>query len=74
MSVEVLMVIAAALLLVMAAGLFYLSMRRFGRAKKADHAQLEKLKDALMQKLEFQALSEEQKAKIAEALKEMRER
>jgi len=74
MSVEVLMVIAAALLLVMAAGLFYLSIRRFGRAKKADRAHLQKLGDTLMRKLESHPLSEEQKARIADALREIRER
>ncbi|UFS63677.1 hypothetical protein LOH54_05970 [Sulfurimonas sp. HSL-3221] len=74
MSVEGLMLSAAALLLIVTAGLFYLIVRRIGRAQRDDNARMDKLSESLMEKLESQSLSEEQKAKIAEALKEIRER
>jgi uncharacterized membrane protein len=74
MSVDTLMVIAAVLLLVLTAGLFYLTMYRIKKAKKDDEEHLEKLSESLMEKLESQSLSEEQKSKIADALKEIRKR
>ncbi|MHC3994379.1 hypothetical protein ACXWTF_06080 [Thiomicrolovo sp. ZZH C-3] len=74
MSVEGLMLSAAALLLMMAAGLFYLIVRRISRAQRDDNARMDRLGESLMEKLESQSLSEEQKAKIAEALKEIKGR
>jgi uncharacterized membrane protein len=74
MSIEGLMLSAAALLLVMAVGLFYLIVRRIRSAERDDNARMEKLGESLMEKLESQSLSEEQKAKIAEALREIRGR
>jgi len=74
MSVEGLMLSAAGLLLVMTVGLFYLIVVRIKRAAREDDARMEKLGETLMEKLESKSLSEAQKAKIAEALKELRAR
>ena len=74
MGVEGLMIIAIGLLLVLIAGLFYLIVLRLKRAKKGEDERLEKLSEALMEKLSSQPLTEEQKSKIAEALKELRDR
>jgi uncharacterized membrane protein len=74
MRVETLMIIAIGLLLFLIVGLLYLIVLRIKKAKNRDDDRLESLSEALMEKLESQPLSEAQKARIAEALKELRER
>ena len=74
MSVEGLMIVAIGLLLVLIAGLFYLIVLRLKKTEKGEEDRLEKLSEALMEKLGSQPLTPEQKARIAEALKELRER
>lgn len=74
MSVELLMFVTIGLLLMVIAGLFYLIILRVKKRKSAEDGRLESLAEALMEKLESQPLSAEQKAKIAQALKELRER
>ena len=74
MSPDALMILTAALFLLLAAGIFYLAMRRFSRAKNGEDVRLENLTEELMQKLESKSLSEQQKAKISEALREIRGR
>jgi hypothetical protein len=74
MSVEGLMIVAIGLLLILIAGLFYLIVLRLKKTKKGEDARLEKLSEALMEKLGSQPLTDEQKARIAEALKELRDR
>jgi len=74
MSVQVLMIIAVVQLIVLVVGLVYLLVWRRKREDKSDVARLEKLSEALMEKLESQPLSDEQKARISEALKEVRDR
>ena len=74
MSVEGLMIMAIVLLVILIAGLFYLIALRLKKTDKGEEARLDKLSEALMEKLESQTLTEEQKARIAEALKELRDR
>jgi uncharacterized membrane protein len=74
MSVQLLMIIAAVLLLVLTAGFFFLLLSRIRRAGRGDDAGLEKLSDALMERLASRPLSESQKSRIAEALKELKTR
>ena len=74
MTVEVLAIIAIVQLLILVGGLSYLMLHRRGHGRKGGDAHLEKLGEALMEKLESQSLTPEQKSKIAEALKELRER
>lgn len=74
MTVDVLMIIAMIQLLVLVGGAVYLLVWRRKREEKKGDVRLEKLSEDLMAKLESQSLSDEQKHKIAEALKEVRER
>lgn len=74
MGIEGLMIMAIGLLLVLIAGLFYLIALRLKKTKRGEEDRLEKLSEALMEKLGSQPLTPEQKARIADALKELRER
>jgi len=74
MGIEGLMIMAIGLLLVLIAGLFYLIVLRLKKTKRGEEDRLEKLSEALMEKLGSQPLTPEQKARIADALKELRER
>jgi hypothetical protein len=74
MTIEVLMIIAIIQLLVLVGGAIYLLVWRRKREEKQGDVRMEKLSEDLMAKLESQSLSVEQKRKIAEALKEVRDR
>lgn len=66
-----LMGITLTLLTVMAAGLIYLFVARLKRSGRDERERMKRLGSELMQKLESTTLSEEQKTKISEALKEI---
>lgn len=71
MNTGALILLTLVLFAVLGVGLVYLVVLRFKRSKSADSERLERLGSELMQKLESTSLSEEQKAKIAEALEEI---
>lgn len=71
MSVEFLMGTTIILFAVMGLGLIYLILVRLKRSKREESGRMERLGSELMQKLESTSLSDEQKTKIAETLKEI---
>ncbi len=71
MNTGALILLTLVLFAVLGVGLVYLVVLRLKRSKSADSERLERLGSELMQKLESTSLSEEQKAKIAEALEEI---
>lgn len=71
MNTGALILLTLVLFAVLGVGLVYLVVLRFKRSKSADSERLKRLGSELMQKLESTSLSEEQKAKIAEALEEI---
>jgi hypothetical protein len=74
MTIEVLMIIAIIQLLILVGGAIYLLVWRRKREEKQGDVRMEKLSEDLMAKLESQSLNAEQKRRIAEALKEVRDR
>jgi len=69
MTLEMLMLLAAVLLAFLAAGVAYLFLRRVKRKHKTSEEKLQQLTRELLEKIETHSLTEEQKAKIVDAIR-----